>query len=69
MWIFLVANYVTEALANLVRPIFGKILEITDIHGTNRQKWLPELLKRFPKDQIPEWYGGEKGYKPIQIYG
>ncbi|CAG7726542.1 unnamed protein product [Allacma fusca] len=63
------ANYVTETLVNLVRPIFGRLLEVLEIHGNNKAKWLPQVLKYFPKSQIPEWYGGSPGYKPVAIYG
>ncbi|CAG7708211.1 unnamed protein product, partial [Allacma fusca] len=30
------ANYVTEALVSLVRPIFGRIFANVEIYGTNR---------------------------------
>jgi len=63
------ANYVTEALVNLVRPIFGRIFANVEIYGTNRAKWLPLMLRHFPQDQLPEYYGGIKGFKPYKIYG
>ncbi|CAG7819742.1 unnamed protein product [Allacma fusca] len=48
------ANFVAESLVNIVRPVFGAILERTEIYGTNRARWLPHVLRHFPKDQIPE---------------
>ncbi|CAG7820579.1 unnamed protein product [Allacma fusca] len=62
-------NYITETLINLVRPIFGRIFAKVEIYGTNRAKWLPRILQYFPKDQLPEWYGGYKRFQPIEVYG
>ncbi|CAG7728624.1 unnamed protein product [Allacma fusca] len=63
-------NYVTETLMNLIRPIWGDLFNIAEIYGTNKAVWIPRLLKHFPRESLPEWYGGNrKDYKPVQIRG
>ncbi|CAG7733792.1 unnamed protein product, partial [Allacma fusca] len=47
----------------------GRIFANVEIYGTNRSKWLPLMLRQFPQDQLPEYYGGIKGFKPYKIYG
>ncbi|CAG7831689.1 unnamed protein product [Allacma fusca] len=62
-------NAYAEILIQLLRPILGSVMERVEIFGTNKLKWLPRLLKAFPRDQLPPWYGGDDTYKPIKAYG
>ncbi|CAG7716154.1 unnamed protein product, partial [Allacma fusca] len=62
-------NYVTSMAFNSVRPILGGVFERVELFGTHRVKWMTELHKSLPKETIPSWYGGQKDYKPLEIYG
>ncbi|CAG7818498.1 unnamed protein product, partial [Allacma fusca] len=62
-------NFVAERLIDVVRPILGSIMEKIEIYGNNRAKWITVLRRHFPADQIPDWYGGNKGYTPVRVYG
>ncbi|CAG7835790.1 unnamed protein product [Allacma fusca] len=62
-------NYMAKALLNLIRPLLGSFMERVEIFGTHKQHWLPHLLKRFPRNELPEWYGGDKNFAPIQVFG
>ncbi|CAG7639361.1 unnamed protein product [Allacma fusca] len=63
------ANFFARNLLNLLRPIMGSEFEHLQIYGTNPSKYQPVLLKHIPRDQIPQWYGGLKDFKPIKVYG
>jgi len=62
-------NYIAERMLNMVRPVLGSAAEKMVIFGSNREKWLPALLRAFPRDQMPEWYGGTKNFLPLQVHG
>ena len=68
-FLHLLANAVAGALINILRPVFGKEFEKVVVLGTNSAKWIPQLLRKIPRDQLPEWYGGDKGFKPLRVYG
>ncbi|CAG7631921.1 unnamed protein product [Allacma fusca] len=63
------ANYPAVTLINLLRPVLGGLLNRVTVHGTNKSRWLPKLLRKIPPSSIPEWYGGTKEFKPIEVYG
>ena len=63
------ANFVFTAIWNLIRPVLGRAVYKVDVFGTNRDQWTPRILKIFPKDQLPAWYGGVSDHKPVQVYG
>ena len=68
MYPIFTANYVTEVLLRLGRGVFGRIFEVIDVYGTNKARWLPVLLRLFPRDQLPPQYGGKEGHKPVFEY-
>ncbi|CAG7817716.1 unnamed protein product, partial [Allacma fusca] len=61
-------NAAAESLINIVKPIFGSILERVDVYGNYKSAWLPKLLKRLPRDQLPPKYGGSKNV-PLKVFG
>ncbi|CAG7786697.1 unnamed protein product, partial [Allacma fusca] len=63
------ANAFAQVVLNFLRPILGSALERVEVFGTNKNSWIPRLLKELPKDQLPEKYGGRKDFKPVQVYG
>ncbi|CAG7785036.1 unnamed protein product [Allacma fusca] len=63
------ANFATRILVNIVRPFLEGIFSKVFVYGNDKAIWMPEILKVFPKNSIPAWYGGEKGYKPVEVYG
>ncbi|CAG7834555.1 unnamed protein product [Allacma fusca] len=62
-------NFYGMKILELLRPILGPIMERVEIYGTDRSKWLPKMLKTLPRNQLPEWYGGERNYVPVKVYG
>ena len=38
------------------RPFLGTVLQTAEIYGTQKQKWLPKLLKKVPKEVLPKEY-------------
>ncbi|CAG7641142.1 unnamed protein product [Allacma fusca] len=62
-------NAIFESVLRLGAPLVGNTRANFEVHGTNPAKWKPALLKDLPKDQIPEWYGGEPGFAPVKVYG
>ncbi|CAG7786698.1 unnamed protein product [Allacma fusca] len=63
------ANSFSQVVLNFVRPVLGSALERVEIFGSNKNSWIPKLLKLLPKDQLSEKYGGRKDFKPVQVYG
>ncbi|CAG7719501.1 unnamed protein product [Allacma fusca] len=63
------ANYVFNKVFELMKPLLGRALHKVEVHGTNRNIWIPKLMKHFPKEQVPAWYGGSKEHKPLKVYG
>ncbi|CAG7821071.1 unnamed protein product, partial [Allacma fusca] len=67
---FVNVNAVASQMLNLARPIIGSIMERVEIYGTQKDQWIPKLLRKIPRDQLPAWYGGNKeDFKPVAIYG
>ncbi|CAG7826571.1 unnamed protein product [Allacma fusca] len=62
-------NFVARNVVELLKPIIGRDFYRLQIFGTNPRTYRPAILKVFPKDQIPEWYGGDKDFKPVKVYG
>ncbi|CAG7828256.1 unnamed protein product [Allacma fusca] len=63
------SNYATKLAADIARPAVGRLMEKVEVYGTGRATWLPKLLKLFPMDVLPSWYGGNKNFKPLLLYG
>jgi len=63
------ANYVAETVINLAKPLVGVLATNLEVYGTNKQKWIPKLLRKVPRESLPEWYGGVKDFKPVKVYG
>ena len=66
---FSLANYLADTLINIARPALGKEFSRVDVYGTNPSKWKPILRRIIPEDQLPEWYGGSKDFRPVKVYG
>ncbi|CAG7717792.1 unnamed protein product [Allacma fusca] len=62
-------NYATKVAFQIGRPLFGGFLERVELYGSNRNVWLPRLLKILPADIIPPKYGGNKKFKPVGAFG
>ncbi|CAG7726139.1 unnamed protein product [Allacma fusca] len=68
--VFLInANYVTKLAVDIARPFMGNVLEKVEVFASNRNVWLPRLLKTFPIEIVPERMGGKKNAKPLWTYG
>ncbi|CAG7831520.1 unnamed protein product [Allacma fusca] len=63
------SNYLFTTVWNLMKPLLGRNVYKVEVFGNNKDRWIPALLKTFPKSQIPEWYGGNKDHTPVKIYG
>jgi hypothetical protein len=67
--IFFNMNYVATVLFDSFRPILGGVFSKFELYSANEAKWKDAMMKALPADAIPTWYGGNKGYKPIQVFG
>ena len=38
-------------------------------YGTEKDEWMPKLLKKIPKDQLALKYGGVSDFKPVEFHG
>ncbi|CAG7732732.1 unnamed protein product [Allacma fusca] len=63
------ANFVFTTVWNMMKPILGQNVYKVDIFGSNKDQWVPVLLKHFPRDQLSKRYGGTRHFKPVQVYG
>ncbi|CAG7721433.1 unnamed protein product [Allacma fusca] len=61
------ANPLVQQLMELSRSTVGRVFERIDIYGTNSRKWIPQLLRKIPVDQLPPKYGGSQ-HEPIFKY-
>ncbi|CAG7733120.1 unnamed protein product [Allacma fusca] len=58
-----------KSVLTIAQKGFGQLFDQLFIFGTDKSEWENTLLKMFPADQLPEWYGGSKDFKPVKIYG
>ena len=63
------ANYATRIAIEIARPVAGRIMEKLDVFGPIKSKYRAVLRRRFPPKSIPPWYGGDEGFKPLEVYG
>ncbi|CAG7718325.1 unnamed protein product [Allacma fusca] len=63
------ANYATEVVLNLIRPVLGSIFERLTIFGNSKQRWSPFIVRKFMPENLPRWYGGNTNFKPLKVYG
>ncbi|CAG7815325.1 unnamed protein product [Allacma fusca] len=66
---FVNTNFFGETILNIVKPVMGAAFGSFEIYGTNSKNWEAKLLKHFPRDQIPLWYGGSKDHQPVKVFG
>lgn len=50
------ANFAAQTLINIARPVMGTVLQTAEVYGTRKEKWLPKLLKKLPREVIPKKY-------------
>ena len=65
----ILGNFAAEAFLNLGRPFLGSVLERVEIFGSQKEKWMPRLLRKIPRENLPPHYGGIEDFKPIATYG
>jgi hypothetical protein len=63
------ANFPPELVTNYGKLIFGDLVKKIKIYGRNKAKWTPVLQELIPEQYIPTWYGGNKDYKPVKVFG
>ncbi|CAG7829619.1 unnamed protein product [Allacma fusca] len=59
------ANHITEQFISMAKPFAGNFLERVEVYGTKPKNWIPKLLKKIPRNQLPPAYGGNVDFKPI----
>ncbi|CAG7823792.1 unnamed protein product [Allacma fusca] len=55
---FVNTNFMFRGLLRTARPIMGSVMERVEIYGTRKATWVPKLLKKLPRDQLPPTFGG-----------
>ncbi|CAG7818571.1 unnamed protein product, partial [Allacma fusca] len=59
------ANHITEQVISMAKPFAGNFLERMEVFGTKSEKWIPNLLKTIPRNQLPPAYGGNVDFEPV----
>ena len=65
---FRTANIAATNFLNLLRPVLGEAFNRFHFYGTNSATWVPILLQNKPRDQLQEWLGGTKDFKPVRVF-
>ncbi|CAG7821946.1 unnamed protein product [Allacma fusca] len=66
---FVNTNFMFKGLLAIARPIMGSLMERVEVYGSHKATWVPKLLKKLPRDQLPPTFGGNADFKPIKTYG
>jgi len=61
------ANFATEAFLNIVKPFMGTIMDKFEIHGSQKERWQPDLEEKIEKNQLAPQYGGDKDWKALPL--
>ncbi|CAG7719797.1 unnamed protein product [Allacma fusca] len=69
MQFFLNSNLLFDGVLRLGLPLLGSLQNVVEVYGTNKDVWIPKLLKILPKDQLPERYGGSVDHKFVKVIG
>ncbi|CAG7784806.1 unnamed protein product [Allacma fusca] len=62
------SNPLAHQVIQLAKPFMAKFLERIEVFGSNSRKFIPELLKKIPRSQVHDAYGGTKGFRPVAVY-
>ncbi|CAG7828221.1 unnamed protein product [Allacma fusca] len=63
------ANFATKTAADIARPLVGRLFERVEVYGNGVEQWRSRLLKLFPPEVLPPWYGGSQNFTPVSIHG
>ncbi|CAG7716713.1 unnamed protein product [Allacma fusca] len=55
-------NFIAQRLLSFLSPILGSAGAKTQVYGTNKDVWIPKLLKELPKESLPPFYGGSQDF-------
>ncbi|CAG7683504.1 unnamed protein product, partial [Allacma fusca] len=58
---------VSKQFVNLMKAFMANIFERVEVYGTNSKIWIPRLLRKIPRDQLPLKYGGIASNKPVGV--
>ncbi|CAG7724624.1 unnamed protein product [Allacma fusca] len=62
-------NYIATLAFESLRPLLGGVFDKIELYGPDKARYQAALKKWIPAETIPTWYGGNKEYKPIQVFG
>ncbi|CAG7823198.1 unnamed protein product, partial [Allacma fusca] len=63
------ANAVAEEILYVAKPFWANMMERLEIYGTDPHKFIPQILKYIPANQLPQAYGGYREFAPVALYG
>ena len=59
------ANFAAELFLNSARPFLGSLFEKMEVYGTQRDRWVPRLLRDIPENVLPKAYGGTSKFNAV----
>ncbi|CAG7733121.1 unnamed protein product [Allacma fusca] len=62
-------NPAMKSVLKIAQKGFGQLADKLVILGRDKSEWENTFLKMIPADQLPEWYGGSRDFKPVKVYG
>ena len=63
------AGFAFTTIWNLMKPVLGPYTYKVEMLGSNKGRWMPQLMHTLPPDQLPHWVGGNQDPKNIRAYG
>ena len=60
------ASSAAKVILNAARAQMGKLRENFQVYGTQREKWIPQLLQAIPRHILRRKYGGTNDNVEIQ---
>ncbi|CAG7723337.1 unnamed protein product [Allacma fusca] len=67
--VFVNSNLLFDGVLKIGMPLLGSLQNVIEVYGSNKDAWIPKLLKLLPKDQLPEHYGGPVDHKIVKFFG
>ena len=68
IWVSFAVNAFARVFITAVSAFMGPLMERVHIFGYDQEEWLPFILERIDRDQLPEEYGGYSNFTPIATY-
>ena len=65
---FFAVNTFARYFITAISVFLGPVMEHVHVFGYDKEEWLPFILERIERDQLPEEFGGFANFTPIATY-